>query len=293
MSGYAPLPVPPTINQSTGQATYSPQPATSGDPIANFNMRLMEMLGKAQSGETNAPLYARSEELQNTQIDASMGTARELDLTGLRPSDALAARQNEGELYEPEVKSLNNRIALNNEAVSKFEKAIKTAKEFGEEYAKHVKPGEETIAAVKRQMAAGFLPSTDVIERVGKFLTEDDWAALSNAKKTGDSPTSNQKEYEQAKAEGFKGSFIDWLDRNKDEGENEYDELAEVKKIISMYPGEWGKAADAIDREFGTPHDTTPVAQRKSTEYAALLKDEYMTEEDKRLAKLRAAGFIK
>ncbi len=170
----------------SGQATYA-KPA--GDPISTFNLRLLEMLQKAQGGQTNAPLYNRSNELQNTMVENSMAPASELGLDGLRPGDALNARRNQGSLYDPEVKSINDRISLNNEAIDKFERALKTAKEYGEEYAKTIKPDEATINAVKEQMAAGFLPSASVIEKLGKYLIPDDWNALAEGKKKEDKPS--------------------------------------------------------------------------------------------------------
>lgn len=179
--GYAPL---PQIS-SNGQATYSQAPQAGGDPITNFNLRLLEMLKQSQSGgQTNAPLYQQANNLANTQIENSMAPASQLGIGNLRPGDALNARQNQGDLYNPEIKSINDRISLNNQAIDKFESALKTAKEYGEEYAKSLKPDEVTIQAVKDQMAAGFQPSASMLEKIGKYITADDWNALAEAKKT-------------------------------------------------------------------------------------------------------------
>ncbi len=198
-----------------GQATYSPAQG-AGNPIDNFNLRLMEMLQQAQAGgQTNAPLYAQANNLANMQTENAMAPASELGIDNLRPGDALSARRNQEDLYDPEIKSLNDRISLNNESIKKFESALKTAKEYGEEYAKSVRPDEETINAVKEQMAAGFVPSATVIEKMGKYLTSADWNALASAKNADDGKSSDQKEYDQAKSEGYSGNLQSWLDRNQ------------------------------------------------------------------------------
>lgn len=170
-----------------GQATYAPNGA---DPVSNFNLRLLEMLKTAQNGQqSNAPLYARANELENKQTVNSMDKAKTLGIDNLRPGDALNARENQSNLYNPEINSINDRIKLNNETISNFEKAVKTAKEYGEEVAKTVKPDEATIQAVKDQMAAGFAPSASVLEKLGKYITPEDWNKLSTAKNSGDKPS--------------------------------------------------------------------------------------------------------
>lgn len=226
-AGFKPL---PSIAPN-GQATYS-NPQQSGnteDPVKNFNLRLLEMLQQAQQGGvSNAPLYARANELENTQIDNSMASAQDLNLEGLRPGDALNARRNQEDLYNPEINALNDRIKLNNEAIDKFERAIKTAKEYGEEYAKTLKPDEATIQAVKDQMAAGFVPSASVIEKLGRYITAEDWNALQSAK--GSDKTASQKDYEFAKSQGFQGTFMQWEDRNKKEDRPSETETKDTKK---------------------------------------------------------------
>lgn len=216
-----------------GQATYSPAQG-AGNPIDNFNLRLLELLQQAQNGQaSNAPLYAEANRLGNVQVDNAMAPAGQLGIDNLRPGDALNARRNQADLYDPEIKSLNDRIALNNESIKKFESAIKTAKEYGEEYAKTVRPDEKTIQAVKDQMAAGFQPSSTIIDKIGKFLTADDWNALAKAKSEGDSTTSDQKEYNQAKNEGFSGSLQQWLDRNANKPSDTEQKDSRKNQIIS------------------------------------------------------------
>ena len=57
----------------------------------------------------------------------------------------------------------------------------------------------------------------------------------------------------------------------------------EVKRIISLYPGEWGMAADAIDRKYGAG---------TATKYDALLKEKY-ADKKKSSSKMSEEEFLK
>lgn len=210
-ANYAPL---PQLNQA-GQASYA-QSAQS--PIDAFNMKLMELLGTAQGANSgNTKLAAQASKLQLGQTNASMAPA-DPNAPPLRPGDALNARQDAGQLYNPEVKALNDRMQLNDEAVKRFTDTIKAAKDWGEEYYKSVKPDEATIQAVQMQMRAGIKPSEAILEKVRTSLTQADWDALAAAGGgSGSTPTSIQ-EYNLAKSQGFTGSFQQWDDRNKSSG---------------------------------------------------------------------------
>jgi hypothetical protein len=167
-------------------------------------VNLMSLLQKAQSANSgNTPLTAQRGKLEIGQTERSMGTAADLGIEGLAPGDAMRARGNEAELYNPEIRSLNDRMQLNNEAVQRFESTIKAAKEYGEEVAKYIKPSEETIEAVRLQLRAGEKPSDDVLAKVGQYLSEDDWNAWTAAKN--ESPM--HKEWRDYQREGGKLDF--------------------------------------------------------------------------------------
>ncbi len=192
----------PGINQENGQATYS-VPAV-GDSIGQFNVNLMSLLQKAQNANSgNTALTAQRGKLEVGQTADSMARAADLGIEGLAPGDAMRARINESELYNPEIRSLNDRMQLNNEAVQRFESTIKAAKEYGEEVSKYIKPSEETIEAVRMQLRAGEKPSDDVLAKVGQYLSEDDWNAWTAAKN--ESPM--HKEWRDYKREGGKLDF--------------------------------------------------------------------------------------
>lgn len=288
---FAPL---PQLN-GAGQASYAPPPPAQ-DPITTFNLKLMEMLGTAQQANSGNPdLAAQANKLQIGQTEDSMAVA-DPNAAPLRPGDALNARENAGELYNPEVKALNERMRLNNEAVSRFEGTLKAAQGWGEEYEKLIKPDDNTVQAVQMQMRAGIKPTAEVLAKMGNKLTQADFDALAAASKGGSDLPAIAKEFEYAKANGWKGKGpeSDWFTQYSNEDANRKavrsstnvyvagDPVASknetrVKGIISANPrtaadyqydlAAWAKAAAQINDEFNDPN--------AATKYDGLLKAAY------------------
>jgi hypothetical protein len=180
----------------------SPTQPSQQDPIDIFNIKLMELMAKAQGANAGNPaLMAQQNKLQNTQVTQSMAPAADLGIQNLTPSDAMAARQNESQLYNPEVKALNDRMQLNNEAVTRFSNTLEAAAKMGEQYAKMIKPSEQTVEAIRMQLRSGVLPSEEVLTKVQGQLTQDDWDAYVMAKSGGGSAPSSVQEYEYYKAQ--------------------------------------------------------------------------------------------
>lgn len=258
-SNYAPLPPVGGAGSNSGAGAAAPPSAPTQSPVDKFNAALMNLLGQAQQTDTS-PLSNQANKLGVEQLDNSQQPAAQMGIGDLKPSDALNARQNAAQLYNPEINSLEDRVKASATAVSNFKDAIDAAKSFGEDYAKTLKPDDATIAAVKQQMAAGFLPDATVLDKVGSSLTADDWNALAAAKKaqSGSTPTSIE-EYNLAKSQGFTGTFQQWTDRPSQykgssggsSSAQDDKEFTEVKAIVAAHPNEWGHAADAIDAKFG------------------------------------------
>jgi hypothetical protein len=175
-NGYQPL---PQLNPQTGGATYAG--AQTQDPIAIFNQNLYQMLQdrQKQSAGQNAPLMAQSNQLQNQNISNAMSQPN----LPMRPGDALNARQDAGNIYNPAITNLTDRMTLNNQAITDFKSAIDAATTFGEKYAAQIKPDDATIKAVTEQMQAGFIPDQTVLDKVAKYLPNDIWAQAAAAKK--------------------------------------------------------------------------------------------------------------
>lgn len=211
----------PSANGVTTSSPLVPLGSTQQDPISLFNMELMKLLQKAQGANSGNPALAgQAENLQNKQITSSMAPASELGTEGLAPGDAMSARQNEAQLYNPEVKSLNARMQLNNEAVTRFEKTLDAATKMGEQYAKMLKPSEATVEAIKMQMRAGVLPSEDVLTKVQGQLTQEDWDAYVAAKSGKTNAPTSVQEYEYAQEHGYKGGYEEWLIKKANMGDN-------------------------------------------------------------------------
>jgi hypothetical protein len=176
---------PPTGGSLPPLTATAPSSAPAQDPITIFNTKLLELLGKAQGANDNTALTVQREKLQNENLNASTKPAGELGIENLSPGDALNAREHAGSLYNPEIKSLNDRMQLNNEAVDRFTKTLDAAQKLGEQYSKMIKPSDATIEAIRMQLRAGVLPKDDVLAKVQGQLTEDDWHAYMAAKGTG------------------------------------------------------------------------------------------------------------
>lgn len=172
---YAPL---PTLTPR-GPAAVAPQQQPQQDPVGKFNMGIYELLKKAQSMDPTA-LYNERNRLALQQTTDSMAPA-DASMQGLTPGAALSARGRTADLYNPEINNLTDRIKASSQAVSQFEGAIKAAKEYGEEYAKSIKPDQQTINAVQEMLNAGENPGKEVLDSVYKYI---DWGKVGAAKKT-------------------------------------------------------------------------------------------------------------
>jgi len=210
-SGQPPLPEAPSVPQTNAALPNLSLSTAPENPMSIFSKGLFDMLTKAQ-GMDSAKLLNERNRLAKLQTTQSMGVASDLGIEGLAPGDALRARSNVAGLYNPKIENLTDRIQASAQAVSRFADTIRAAKEFGEDYVKYIKPTDDDINAVVSQMEAGFIPSEEVLEKVGKFLPNDIWQKASTAKKAADQPAGVQ-EYEYAKSQGFKGTYQQWVDR--------------------------------------------------------------------------------
>lgn len=170
---------------------------TSQDPMTIFNTNLFQMLQDAQKTQNSPALLNERNRLQLLQTQNSMGSASDLGLNGLNPADALAARQNASNLYNPEIKSLTDRVQASVQAVSAFKDSLDAAAKYGQQYADSIKPDQATIAAAQAMLEAGHNPSTAVLDKVSKYI---DWGkvaaadqAIKNKNKTGSSDNTTFK----------------------------------------------------------------------------------------------------
>ena len=161
---YAPL---PQVAQQQPQAQ-----APASDPYNDFNTGLLEML-KTWQNQTRPGLLATKSGLQDTQNQQALSGE---GMDQFTPGYQASAIKERGNMYEGAITNINDRI-------SNFESALKTAQSISDTMAKNVKPGPETIQAVKTAMAHGQLPSDSVMEKLGNAITEEDWVAYDTATK--------------------------------------------------------------------------------------------------------------
>src|SRR3990167_7204473 len=157
------LPVAPQPNIQGGQnVPLAPQPIQN-DPLTTFNKMVFELLQGAKSGQ-----LAQKSGLEELQSANAMAPASQLGIEGLAPGDMFGARKNLAGQNNPAISYINDRVQM-------FKDALQFAKELGKTYFKNIQPSEETIQAVRNQLRAGFVPSEDVLAKIGKFIPEDDW----------------------------------------------------------------------------------------------------------------------
>ncbi len=196
----APPPAPPAAGSQLPQLGPAPQPpggthtAATQNPVDIFNTNLMNLLSRGQAAGNTAPLANEQNRLGVQQINNSMAPAAQMGIDNLKPSDALNARQNAGQLYNPEIKNLTARMQAAAQNVANFTDAINAAKSFGDSYTKSVQPTPEEIQSVQDMMIAGYTPSTAVLDNVSKYI---DWKAVAAGKAAAGSNSNDPTSYKE------------------------------------------------------------------------------------------------
>jgi hypothetical protein len=222
---FSPLPsltqqTPPPASPPTQQSPTTQQQGTApaGDPVTIFNNNLMQLLTRGQAAGNTAPLANEQNRLGVQQITDSMAPASQMGIDNLKPGDALNARQNAGQLYNPEIKNLTARMQAAAQNVANFTDAINAAKSFGESYATAIKPDEQTVKSLQDMLIAGETPPKAALDAAYKYI---DWSAVAAGKKSSGADgtlTSDQKEYNQAVEQGYKGTLLQFVDRKSSGG---------------------------------------------------------------------------
>lgn len=282
----------PTSNYaSVSQFAPQAQQSTSQNPLDIFNTNLMTLLRKSQAVNT-APLANEQNRLGIQQINNSMAPASQIQggAGPLRPGDALNARQDAGQLYNPEINNLTQRMQASATAVANFKDALNAAKDYGVEMMKNVKPDDATIKGVQDMLIAGENPGQDVLNSAAKYI---DWTAVAAGKKaagSSDQPAS-YKEYALTTDKPTSAGYAQFLKTGTKSGDGTPDdfsakETAAVKRIIDSKPGDggWGATADAIDRILGVG---------TANKYDNILKTQFRIPADARDFASKVGGVIR
>lgn len=154
---------PPTLNMNQFQ---------TGDPIRKFNLALLDMLKKAQTGQTQLGQEQAQLKREAYTSGQEVFTGEEAKMT---PQAKMAALQRNVEMYEPSVQAATIKIEQLGNVMNLISKT------YGEDYKNLIPATKEDAAIFQKAMASGWTPPADIVERYGKFFTTEDWNALVEA----------------------------------------------------------------------------------------------------------------
>ena len=200
----ATLPTTPTVDQTTNIA--SPAISTvvtksqgssvdlnqfdTNDPLRKFNLALLDMLKKAQSGETKYGREQAQLRREAYQSGREVFTGEEAKMT---PSAKMATLQRNVEMFEPSIQAATTKI----NQLRDITDLMKTT--YGEDFSKMLPITDEDAQVFKQALRAGMNIPADMLEKYGKFFTTDDWASWSEVNKKKEEsykPPSSVQEYE-------------------------------------------------------------------------------------------------
>jgi hypothetical protein len=191
-------------------ATQEPQ-----DPLTTFNNNILEMLKQAQ-GANSENLYKQQSALQRTAIKRTADITP-TDLQVLSPSQQQAVRQGSTQALEPEIDAVAAQIKSRNDSIGRFESLLKTAGEFGKEFAASITPSKDILEGYKQMIRAGGQPTSipdEIRNKVMSSLTPEDWASWGEQTRKGNQTQDNYKpptSYQEWQLAGQPGTYADWL----------------------------------------------------------------------------------
>lgn len=175
---------PNLISQPTGMVSDTSgatETASAGqdttNPITKFNLAILDMLKKAQSGQLVA--QQNKDELQRSAYQSGMEqfTGTEAIMT---PEAKMATLDRNVQMYKPSVEAANMKIKQFGDIMDLMKKT------YGEDMSAMLPATEEDAAIYKRAMQEGWTPPIEIVKKYGKFFTTEDWhaAAVVNQKGT-------------------------------------------------------------------------------------------------------------
>jgi len=197
------------------------------NPMTKFNLGLLSILqGNRVSGA------AQSAALQTGALQQMASPlSPELQAAGLNPQQIASIQEGKGGgigISSPE--------SILDNAAQQFESTLQYVRDYNQEYVKALKPSDDAIMGYKRMMKNGVLPSADVMEKIGKYITQEDWDAYVLANKNEKESTGGgTSKYEVGGGSTYTKAFKDAVENG----------------IANLQRGEpWGTVWNRIKAEF-------------------------------------------
>jgi hypothetical protein len=186
VSGQSNIPVAPTATAKQGVDTTQ---LDNGDPVRKFNLALMDMLKKAQGGETKLSQEKAQLEREAYQSGREVFTGAEANMT---PEAKMAALNRNVDMYNPSIQAATTKIKQLGDIADLFQKT------YGQDWNNLIPATKEDAETFRAALRSGATLPTDILTKYGKFLTTDDWAKWAEANKKGETQPSSYKEWELA-----------------------------------------------------------------------------------------------
>ena len=201
-----------TPSPVSGQTTSPPQVEISqfdnDDPIRKFNLALLDMLKKAQSGETQMGQEKAQLTREAYRSGQEVFTGEEAKMT---PEAKMAALNRNVGMYEPSIQAATTKI----QQLRDITDLMKTT--YGEDFSKLLPVTEEDAQVFKQALRVGMTLPADILTKYGKYFTTEDWASWSEANKKGETtaPTS-YREWELAGGQSGTGkTYAEFIQSQK------------------------------------------------------------------------------
>jgi len=161
-----PVPIAPQQQYQPPQQQYQPQgqpiPAMpqpsqpqEPDPLTKFNMAIMDMLQKAQSGGQagNEALFSQQTALQRAQLGRVSEITPE-EMRVLSPSQQSSIRSGEAGQFSPEIDAISSKIKAQDMRLQNFESILGQMREVGADIAS-LNPSKEVLEGYKKYVEKG------------------------------------------------------------------------------------------------------------------------------------------
>jgi len=181
--------VPPkqTTTQTSQNQTMDMTQFDSNDPLRKFNLALMDMLKKAQSGETKTSQEQAQLRREAYQSGQEVFEGEEAKMT---PEAKMATLNRNVESFNPSIQAATTKINQLRDIMNLMTTT------YGEDFSKMLPVTEEDAQTFKLALQAGMNLPVDILEKYKKFFTTDDFAAWSKANQPKVSAPSSVQEYQ-------------------------------------------------------------------------------------------------
>jgi hypothetical protein len=182
----------------------------TNDPLRKFNLALMDMLKKAQTGET-----AMSQEKAQLKREAYRSGQEVFtgDESKMTPEAKMATLNRNVEMFNPSIEAATTKI----KQLKDITDLMKTT--YGEDFYKMLPATEEDAQTFKLALQAGMTLPADILEKYKKFFTTEDFASWAEANKKGETsyqPPNSYQEWALAGGEAGTGkTYAEFIQTQK------------------------------------------------------------------------------